>query len=147
MLGEAANTNPDEFASMTKLAKAAKISVDAVPEYKDLANQAKLLRDVNASTMLQTSPKTSNFLINPDNAKMVGDDINNLKDMEAKYGTIKPLERTWWEAVSEPFTRGYRQFEKIWAQTIHDTGIYSGVEKQIQQNFEANGLSYDPKIS
>ena len=36
-IGEAANTNPDEFANMVKLSRAAKISVDAVPDYKDLA--------------------------------------------------------------------------------------------------------------
>ena len=146
VLGEAANTNPDEFANMVKLSKAAKISVDAVPEYKDLANQAKLLRDVNANTMLETSPRTSNFLLNPNNAKTVGDDINNLKDMEAKYGTIKPIERTWSEAITEPFTRGYRQFEKIWAQTINDTGIFKGLERQRAEAAQAGGVSYDPKI-
>ena len=146
VLGEAANTNPDEFANMVKLSKAAKISVDVVPEYKDLANQAKLLRDVNANTMLETSPRTSNFLLNPDNAKTVGDDINNLKDMEAKYGSIKPIERTWTEAITEPFTRGYRQFEKIWAQTLHDTGMFKGLERQRAEAAQAGGVSYDPKI-
>ena len=147
VLGEAANTNPDEFANMVKLSKAAKISVDAVPEYKDLANQAKLLRDVNANTMLETSPKTSNFLLNPDNAKTVGDDINNLKDMESKYGTIKPIERTWTEAITEPFTRGYRKFERdVWAPLIQSTGIFNGLERQRAEAAQAGGVSYDPKI-
>ena len=146
VLGEAANTNPDEFANMVKLSKAAQISVDVVPEYKDIANQAKLLRDVNANTMLETSPKTSNFLLSPNNAKTVGDDINNLKDMEAKYGTIKPIERTWTEAFTDPFTRGYRQFESIWAQTIQDTGIFKGLEQKKADAAAAGGVSYDPKI-
>ena len=140
VLGEAANTNPDEFANMVKLSKAAQISVDVVPEYKDIANQAKLLRDVNANTMLETSPRTSNFLLSPNNAKTVGDDINNLKDMEAKYGTIKPIERTWTEAFTDPFTRGYRQFESIWAQTIQDTGIFKGLEQKKADAAAAGGV-------
>jgi hypothetical protein len=131
---------------MVKLSKAAQISVDVVPEYKDIANQAKLLRDVNANTMLETSPRTSNFLLSPNNAKTVGDDINNLKDMEAKYGTIKPIERTWTEAFTDPFTRGYRQFESIWAQTIQDTGIFKGLEQKKADAAAAGGVSYDPKI-
>ncbi|CAB4213886.1 hypothetical protein UFOVP1453_1, partial [uncultured Caudovirales phage] len=146
VLGEAANTNPDEFANMVKLSKAAQISVDVVPEYKDIANQAKLLRDVNANTMLETSPRTSNFLLSPNNAKTVGDDINNLKDMEAKYGTIKPIERTWTEAFTDPFTRGYRKFESIWAQTVEDTGIFKGLEQKKADAAAAGGVSYDPKI-
>ena len=145
-LGEAANTNPDEFAHMVKLAKAAQVSVDAVPEYQDVAKQAKLIRDVNAPAMFDQAPKTSNFLLDPNKAKIVGDDINSLKDMEARFGTIKPIERTWWESVSEPFTRGYRQFEKIWAQTVHETGIWSGVDKKIAEAKAAHGMEHDPRI-
>ena len=145
-LGEAANTNPDEFAHMVKLSRAAQVSVDAVPEYKDIANQAKLIRDVNAPTMFDQAPKTSNFLLDPTKAKIVGDDINSLKDMEARFGTIKPIERTWWESISEPFTRGYRQFEKIWAQTVHETGIWSGVDKRIAEAKAAHGMEHDPRL-
>jgi hypothetical protein len=45
-LSEAATTNPDEFANMVKLSRAAKISLDAVPTYKEEAQQAKFLGDV-----------------------------------------------------------------------------------------------------
>lgn len=42
-LGDAANTNPDEFANMVKLSRAASIAVDAVPEYQDMAKATQLL--------------------------------------------------------------------------------------------------------
>ena len=93
-LGEAANTNPDEFANMVKLSRAAQLPVDAVPEYQDIAKQAQLIRNVNAPTMFDRAPKTSNFLLDPTKAKIVGDDIDNFKATEGTFGKMKTIAST-----------------------------------------------------
>jgi hypothetical protein len=87
-LGEAANTNPDEFASMVKLSRAAKISVDAVPEYQDLAKSTELLKKTNVPGLVDTHPQTSKFLADPDKAKLASDDIDNFKATESVFGKI-----------------------------------------------------------
>ena len=87
-LGEAANTNPDEFASMVKLSRAAKISVDAVPEYQDIAKSTELLKKTNVPGLVDTHPQTSKFLADPDKAKLASDDIDNFKETESVFGRI-----------------------------------------------------------
>lgn len=87
-LGDAANTNPDEFASMVKLSRAAKISVDAVPEYQDLAKSTELLKKTNVPGLVDTHPQTSKFLADPDKAKLASDDIDNFKATESVFGKI-----------------------------------------------------------
>lgn len=87
-LGEAANTNPDEFANMVKLSRAAKISVDAVPEYQDLAKSTELLKKTNVPNLVDSHPQTSKFLADPDKAKLASDDIDNFKETESVFGRI-----------------------------------------------------------
>jgi hypothetical protein len=87
-LGEAANTNPDEFASMVKLSRAAKISVDAVPEYQDIAKSTELLKKTNVPGLVDTHPQTSKFLADPDKAKLASDDIDNFKETESVFKKV-----------------------------------------------------------
>jgi hypothetical protein len=81
-LSEAATTNPDEFANMVKLSRAAKISLDAVPTYKEEAQQAKFLGDVGLERLWKDAPKTTQFLATPEHSKMASDDIENLSGIE-----------------------------------------------------------------
>ena len=87
-LGDAANTNPDEFASMVKLSRAAKISVDAVPEYQDLAKSTELLKKTNVPGLVDSHPQTSKFLADPDKAKLASDDIDNFKATESVFSKV-----------------------------------------------------------
>jgi hypothetical protein len=87
-IGDAANTNPDEFANMVKLSRAASIAVDAVPEYQDLAKSTQLLKKTNVPELIDTHPKTSQFLADPDKAKLASDDIDNFKETEGVFGKI-----------------------------------------------------------
>ena len=88
-LSEAATTNPDEFANMVKLSRAAKISLEAVPEYKEEAQQAKFLGDVGLDRLWKDAPKTTQFLATPDHAKMASDDIENLSGIEGALRIAK----------------------------------------------------------
>jgi hypothetical protein len=87
-LGDAANTNPDEFASMVKLSRASAIAVDAVPEYQDVAKSTQLLKKTNVPELIDTHPKTSQFLSDPNKAKLASDDIDNFKETEGVFGKI-----------------------------------------------------------
>lgn len=81
-LSEAATANPDEFASMVNLSRAAGIGLDALPDYKQEAEQAQYLGSVGLQRLWRDAPKTSDFLANPDNAKLAKDDIENLSAWE-----------------------------------------------------------------
>jgi hypothetical protein len=87
-IGEAANTNPDEFANMVKLSRAAKISVDAVPDYKDLAKSTELLQKTNVPALVDSHPQTSKFLADPTKAKLASDDIDNFKETESVFSKV-----------------------------------------------------------
>lgn len=90
-LGDAANTNPDEFASMVKLARSSAIAVDAVPEYQDVAKANQLIKQTNVNSLIEDKPKTAQFLADPDKAKLASDDIDNFKETEGAFGTIANL--------------------------------------------------------
>ncbi len=81
-LSEAATTNPDEFASMVKLSRAAGVSVDALPQYRQEAEQAQYLGSVGLQRLWRDAPKTADWLANPDNAKLAKDDVENLSAWE-----------------------------------------------------------------
>ena len=81
-LGAAASVNPDEFAGQVKLAKAAAISLDVLPQYKEEAQQAKLFGEVGLEKLWKDAPKTSDFLSHPDNAKLSHDDTGTLSGFE-----------------------------------------------------------------
>ena len=87
-IGDAANTNPDEFANMVKLSRASAVAVDAVPDYLDLAKSTQLLKKTNVPELVDTHPKTSQFLSDPDKAKIASDDIDNFKATEGVFGKI-----------------------------------------------------------
>ena len=87
-LGDAANTNPDEFANMVKLSRASAVAVDAVPDYLDLAKSTELLKKTNVPELVDTHPKTSQFLSDPDKAKLASDDIDNFKATEGVFSKI-----------------------------------------------------------
>ena len=81
-LSEAATTNPDEFANMVKLSRAAGVSVDALPQYRQEAEQAQYLGSVGLQRLWRDAPKTADWLTNPDNAKLAKDDVENLSAWE-----------------------------------------------------------------
>jgi hypothetical protein len=92
-LQQAAGVNPDEFAGQLQLAKAASVSVDSVPDYKKLAQEAQLFQKAGVNTMWSENPKTARFLSDPTRAKLSSDEANVLKDMENEFNSFKAVKR------------------------------------------------------
>ena len=88
---QAANTNPDEFASMVKLSKASSISIDAIPDFKEQAQQAKVLGDIGIERLYKDNPGVTQWLSNPDNAKLAHDDTSNLSSTEKAFRWFKEI--------------------------------------------------------
>lgn len=82
-LGNAVSTNPDEFARMVKLSKASAIEMDALPQFKEEAEQAAYLKEVNVRRLWRDLPRTAQFLSDPDNAKLAHDDTQGLSGIDA----------------------------------------------------------------
>lgn len=81
-LGDAALVSPDEFAQQLRLARAAQVSVDALPQYQTEAKKAKLLGEAGLERLQQDAPYTTGWLTNPDNAKLSSDDLGSLSALE-----------------------------------------------------------------
>lgn len=85
-LGDAVDTNPNDFAEMKRLSRAADMSIEAVPEFRTEAKTTKLLQDIGGPDKFwKEAPRTSNFLVNPDNSKLSHDQVQNMGEFERKF--------------------------------------------------------------
>lgn len=140
----ALDSNPDEAARAKNLSNKSGIPVDIVQR-----NYAQVNRNVQLNEFdetLKRSPLLGQWLSNPNNAKISHDDSSNLAGIEREYGTIKPIERSFLEEITEPFQRGYARFKKGFSLMLDDTAMMKGLENRKKAAAEANGISYDPKI-
>jgi hypothetical protein len=140
----ALDANPDEAARAKNLSNKSGIPVDIVQR-----NYAQVNRNVQLNEFdetLKRSPLLGQWLSNPNNAKISHDDSSNLAGIEREYGTIKPIERSFLEEITEPFQRGYARFKKGFSLMLDDTAMMKGLENRKKAAAEANGITYDPKI-
>ena len=143
-LYQSLDTNPDEAARAKNLSNKSGVPVDIVQR-----NYAQVNRNVQLNEFdetLRKSPLLGQWLSNPNNAKISHDDSANLAGIEREYGTIKPIERSFLEEITEPFQRGYARFKKGFALNLEDTAMMKGLRSRQQAAAEANGISYDPKV-
>ena len=142
-LSEAATTNPDEFASMVKLSRAAKIDLESVPEYKDEAKQAKFLGDVGLERLWKDAPKTTQFLATPEHAKMASDDIENLSGIEGALNWTANRGRAIAAAVPKMnaglWGMGAAPFELVGADSI------GGFMRDMQKSTDATAKRWGPQ--
>jgi hypothetical protein len=172
-LSDAANANPDDAAANAKLARKLAMENDAIYGNKEFAKSLNLVNETNVPKLINDNPQTAKFLVNETNAKIAGDDINNLKQFEKSYGEIKPRE---FSTFKDPFsytlgdfynselfhnltnslTRGYKKFREITGVMITDHSLAEKInkatkgdffsntlEKQKQRAYEANGMYYN----
>ena len=78
----AANTNPDDFARQIELAKAAKVSIDALPDYTEQAKQIKVLGDAGVNRLWKDNPVVANWLTDENNAKVAFDQTQQMGLLE-----------------------------------------------------------------
>ena len=143
-LYQSLDSNPDEAARAKNLSNKSGVPVDIVQR-----NYAQVNRNVQLNEFdetLRKSPLLGQWLSNPNNAKISHDDSANLAGIEREYGTIKPIERSFLEEITEPFQRGYARFKKGFALNLEDTAMMKGLRSRQQAAAEANGISYDPKV-
>jgi len=143
-LYQSLNTNPDEAARARNLSNKSGIPVDVVQR-----NYAQVNRNVQLNEfdrVLDRSPLLGQWLSNPNNAKVSHDDTPNLAGIEREFGTIKPIERSFIEEITEPFQRGYARFKKGFSLLLEDTAMMKGLRSRQQAAAEANGISFDPRV-
>ena len=143
-LYQSIDTNPDEAARAKNLSNKSGIPVDVVQRNFPQVNRNVRLNEFDEA--LLKSPVLGRWMSEPNNAKISHDDAPNLAGIEREYGTIKPIERTFLEEITEPFQRGYARFKKGFALSLGDTAMMKGLRSRQQAAAEANGISYDPKV-
>jgi len=142
-LYQSLNTNPDEAARARNLSNKSGIPVDVVQR-----NFAQVNRNVQLNEfdrVLDRSPLLGQWLSNPNNAKVSHDDTPNLSGIEREFGTIKPIERSFIDEITEPFRRGYAGAKKNIALFLQDTAMMKGLRSRQQAAAEANGLSLNSR--
>ena len=140
----ALDSNPDEAARAKNLSNKSGVPVDIVQRNYAQVNRTVQLNEFDET--LKRSPLLGQWLSNSNNAKISHDDSTNLAGIEREYGTIKPIERSFLEEITEPFQRGYARFKKGFALNLEDTAMMKGLRSRQQAAAEANGITYDPKI-
>ena len=77
-----ADTDPQTYAEMSRLAKIANVPVDAAMANPKEVKQQVRMGSIDFNTLAQTSPATAAVLANIDSAKLAHDDVNNMSDVE-----------------------------------------------------------------
>ena len=172
-LQQAAGVNPDEFAGQVQLAKAAAVSVDVVPDYKKLAQEAQLFQKTGADTLWRDNPKTARFLSDPTRAKLGSDQADVLKDTEDQINSFKAVkkedfntgeQRNRWlnigmsiatmgasavpnlsESIKRDFKFGFTGFKKQWSSLLDSVGITSSLDKRKADVMGRAGIEYNPR--
>jgi len=143
-LYQSLDTNPDEAARAKNLSNKSGVPVDIVQR-----NYAQVNRNVQLDyfdSTLQKSPLLGRWMSDPNNAKISHDDTSNMAGIEREYGTIKPIERSFLEEITEPLQYGYAQAKKNIALMLENTAMMKGLRNRQQAAAEANGISFDPKV-
>jgi hypothetical protein len=94
-LGQAANTNPDQYAEQIRLGKVTNMSPEIIPDVRDAARQIDFVQSAGIDKLYGGSPKTAHWLADPENAKIASDSIPHLsgietmvKDFSGLFGSI-----------------------------------------------------------
>ena len=82
-LANAVNTNPDQVAQEIHLARSTDMPLSTVQAAPDAAKSRAIVMNFGADDLTQQSPKTAQFLTDPNNAKIAHDDVPNLAKVEA----------------------------------------------------------------
>lgn len=134
----------------SSMVSAMDVEPDAAGKARKLAQQSGIpaavvernLPDVERQVQLQQfdglvteSPRLANELQNPDFAKIARDDLDVLKRMEAKlYGGMKPIERGFFGAITEPIQRGFARARGSISIIASELGLYDGAPEELAVN-------------
>ena len=139
----ALGANPDYEAELRQVARKTGVPVDAVRAFPDETKREAQMGAINFDALSQQFPKTAAFLSGVDNARVAHDDIENLKRVEAlarEHGSITPVERSWWQGVTEPVQRGLAQGRRGLTLLFNELGVFNGLQRQRDAARAAAGL-------
>lgn len=134
----------------SSMVSAMDVEPDAAGKARRLAQQSGIpaavvernLPDVERQVQLQQfdglvteSPRLANELQNPEFAKIARDDLDVLKRMESKlYGGMKPIERGFFGAITEPVQRGLARARGSISIIASELGLYDGAPEELAVN-------------
>jgi hypothetical protein len=134
----------------SSMVSAMDVEPDAAGKARRLAQQSGIpaavvernLPDVERQVQLQQfdglvteSPRLANELQNPEFAKIARDDLDVLKRMESKlYGGMKPIERGFFGAITEPVQRGFARARGSISIIASELGLYDGAPEELAVN-------------
>lgn len=134
----------------SSMVSAMDVEPDAAGKARKLAQQSGIpaavvernLPDVERQVQLQQfdglvteSPRLANELQNPEFAKIARDDLDVLKRMESKlYGGMKPIERGFFGAITEPIQRGFARARGSISIIASELGLYDGAPEELAVN-------------
>lgn len=134
----------------SSMVSAMDVEPDAAGKARKLAQQSGIpaaviernLPDVERQVQLQQfdglvteSPRLANELQNPEFAKIARDDLDVLKRMESKlYGGMKPIERGFFGAITEPVQRGFARARGSISIIASELGLYDGAPEELAVN-------------
>ncbi|EZI29596.1 hypothetical protein [Pseudomonas extremaustralis] len=109
-LSYVADTNPDEQASIQRLAELTGVAPDmVVRNRKQVERQAKLA-SVDYDALIERAPATNQFLTDPDNASVAHDDIDGLSNVEGAFDNfVKESGQQHSTSKSDALTKGFGQ--------------------------------------
>lgn len=131
--------NPDMAARAQRLGRQAGVPADVVER-----NLPEVQRNVQLDEfdrVLQNSPTVAQWLTDQANAKIAHDDVANLDALVKKYGEIKPVERTWWQGITEPVQRGFAQGRRGLTLLLNDLGVFDGIQRQRDEVRASAGMA------
>lgn len=129
----AMDVEPDTAGKARKLAQQSGLP-SAVVE-RNLPDVERQIQLQQFDGLVTESPRLANQLQNPEFAKIARDDIDVLKRMEAKlYGGMKPVERSFFGAITEPVQRGLARARGSVSIIANELGLYDGAQEELAVN-------------
>lgn len=93
-LNQAFRRDPDQYAETLRLSKSHNLPSEVVERNLDEVKQKDRLQLLDLETLRKDSPKTTEYLNDPDRASVSSDDVENLSEFEKAFGKYQ---RPWWD--------------------------------------------------
>jgi hypothetical protein len=125
--------NPDKAAQALRLGR--EFGMDPLAAQQNLTELERLAKVKEAQRLMQASPFLARQMTDPSFASIAQDDLDVLKRMESKlYGGMKPIERGFFGAITEPVQRGFARARGSISIIASELGLYDGAPEELAVN-------------
>lgn len=116
------NDNPDEYAKYYEVSKREKLPVDFVK--RNWSNFSNKKPNLNFNELAANSPRTTEFLNNPENMGLFQDDVNFFSKIESNLESPKLKDKSFFEKQTIAFNQGLNSFALSSALLGHSYGMF-----------------------